>query len=242
MGSFLRSQSISKLLVGLNILAIQATAAGSEFGVSGDLSLATDYVFRGVSQTMSSAAAQGSITVEHDSGLYGSFWASNVDFTVSGTPVDGANQELDFLLGFDYELSSQSEVSLNWVRYLFPGTLPGFEYNYSEWIGSLAVGERHSMTIAYSPNVFGSGTSGTHYAFATELSLPHEQWLEIELGHYDLQNAYDDSYNYGEISVSGDLTFASWRVGFHATSGKARKIFDERVVRPRVVLTISTEF
>lgn len=230
-------------LVGtLMLIATQEVGADSPFELSGELTLATDCVFRGVSQTMAGPAIYGDLTLEFDSGLFGSVWASNVDFTPEGALGDGAEFEVDLLVGYGYEFSDRAYVSVNWVSYLYPNASPDIDYDYVEWIGSLIVDDRHSLSVAYSTNVFGSRASGTHYDVATRFSLPRDHWLGFSIGHYDLEDSYQASYQYGEVFAEGYVGATTWRIGLNATSNQAQAIFGERISRPRIVLALTTSF
>ena len=59
---------------------------------SASVALATDYVWRGYSQTDEEAAISGSFDYGHSSGLYAGVWASNVDFEDADL-VEEANPE-----------------------------------------------------------------------------------------------------------------------------------------------------
>ena len=67
---------------------------GRKFGWSITLGGTSDYIFRGVSQTLEDPAAQGSIDISYGI-LYAGIWASNVDF--GGAPP--ANAEIDYYVG-----------------------------------------------------------------------------------------------------------------------------------------------
>ena len=58
-------------LLAVACIAIHTASAGAA-EMSADLTLTTDYVFRGVSQTMSAPALQGGLTIEHENGLFAS--------------------------------------------------------------------------------------------------------------------------------------------------------------------------
>ena len=60
--------------------------------VSGSATIASDYRFRGVSQSDQEMAVQGGITVAHESGLYAGVWASNL---AGWGTFGGANMELE---------------------------------------------------------------------------------------------------------------------------------------------------
>ena len=55
---------------------------------SATLTFATDYLFRGVSQTDNKAAVQGSFDYKHPIGAYLGIWGSNVDDYVSKGNVE----------------------------------------------------------------------------------------------------------------------------------------------------------
>ncbi len=81
--------------------------------ISGNVALATDYAFRGVSQTDESPALQGGFDATFgDSGFYAGTWASNINF---GT--GGANLELDVYGGYKTTLGG---VALDFRRDRLP--------------------------------------------------------------------------------------------------------------------------
>jgi uncharacterized protein (TIGR02001 family) len=106
------------------------------FTVGGSLGLATDYLFRGVSQTQTGPAIQGTIDIEHSSGFYIGGFASNVDFAA---PAD-ANIELDGLAGFRFQLFDIN-FDIGGIYYAYPGasdqpfTLNYFEIALKAWSG-----------------------------------------------------------------------------------------------------------
>lgn len=85
--------------------------------VSGAVTLASDYRFRGVSQSDQDIAVQGGVTVAHESGLYGGLWGSNL---AGWGTFGGSNTELDLIAGFRTAVATGSlDVGLTW--YMYPG-------------------------------------------------------------------------------------------------------------------------
>ena len=80
------------LLVG--ILAMPSFAA-----VSANVSFASDYVWRGMTQS-DGPAIQGGFDFEAESGFYAGIWGSNVNFN------DGAGSELDYYAGYGFSRHS----------------------------------------------------------------------------------------------------------------------------------------
>ena len=112
--------SLAALFVGFIPLAAQAQdeAAPSAVTVSGSATLASDYRFRGVSQSDKSMAVQGGLTIAHESGLYVGTWASNLSGW--GT-FGGANMELDLIGGYKAKLGDYAALDVGLTWYMYPG-------------------------------------------------------------------------------------------------------------------------
>ncbi|WBH18306.1 TorF family putative porin [Sphingomonas radiodurans] len=86
--------------------------------VSGSATIASDYRFRGVSQTDREMTVQGGVTVAHDSGVYAGLWGSNL---AGWGTFGGANAELDLIAGYRTKLSDSATLDLGAVWYMYPG-------------------------------------------------------------------------------------------------------------------------
>jgi uncharacterized protein (TIGR02001 family) len=86
--------------------------------ITGSVALVSDYRFRGVSQTDKDPAIQGGVTINHSSGLYGGFWASNLSGW--GT-FGGPNLETDIILGYKSEVTSGLSIDVGVTYYMYPG-------------------------------------------------------------------------------------------------------------------------
>lgn len=114
--------TVAALFVGLSPLAVHAqeedgTAQGP-FTVSGSATIASDYRFRGVSQSDEDMAVQGGLTVNHESGLYVGIWASNLSGW--GT-FGGSNMELDLIGGYKATLGENATLDVGLTWYMYPG-------------------------------------------------------------------------------------------------------------------------
>lgn len=94
------------------------TAPPSAITVSGSATIATDYRFRGVSQSDREMAVQGGITVAHESRFYVGIWASNLSGW--GT-FGGANMELDLIGGYKAKLADNATLDAGLTWYMYPG-------------------------------------------------------------------------------------------------------------------------
>ncbi|RYE71848.1 MAG: hypothetical protein EOP19_31300, partial [Hyphomicrobiales bacterium] len=85
--------------------------------VSGSATIASDYRFRGVSQTNDEMAVQGGVTLTHESGFYAGVWASNL---AGWGTFGGANMELDLVGGYKFDLGDGIlDLGVTW--YMYPG-------------------------------------------------------------------------------------------------------------------------
>jgi hypothetical protein len=91
--------SVAAALAAPGLAAAQTTpaAAPAPSPLTGNLTIASDYRFRGISQTYLGPAIQGGIDYAHPSGLYLGNWNSNVSSNVF---VGGSGIEMDFYGGY----------------------------------------------------------------------------------------------------------------------------------------------
>ena len=217
-----------------------APLAAVELG--GELTVATDYMFRGVSQTMSAPTLQAGIAAEHESGWFGWAWVSNVDFVAPGWPDDGATLEADFAVGYAHDISDVLSVDIEGVAYFFPGTTPEYDYDYTELLLGIELWKQHRLTLGYSSDVFNAGGTGRFYAAASTVDLTSRISVDIELGYYDLSDALDASYAYAETAINFDAGTFQWRISYVTSNDEARALFDESTVRDRLVAAVSVAF
>ncbi len=230
-----------KGLAAIALLGMSASPAGHAEPYA-SITLATDYLFRGVSQTLSGAALQGELGLEDDRGWYGCLWASNVRFVDGAAPDDGARVELNVGGGREFDLTERLSAGLGVTAYVFPGTVPGVDYDYVEWHGTLTLDGRHEANFGFSPDVFGSGEPGRYYAIATRAELPLRLALSVRLGRYDLDNAFGASYGFTEAAVSKLQGDFDWRLAWVSTHGDADALFPESTIGDRLVLALGISF
>jgi uncharacterized protein (TIGR02001 family) len=86
--------------------------------VTGNMTLVTDYRFRGISQTLGRPAIQGGFDYAHESGLYLGNWNSNVS-SAAGYP--GGNLEMDFYGGYKKAFGDFG-LDVGAIYYYYPGS------------------------------------------------------------------------------------------------------------------------
>ncbi len=94
------------------------TAPPPALTTSGSAAIASDYRFRGVSQSDREMAVQGGITLSHESGLYAGVWGSNL---AGWGTFGGANMELDLIGGYKAKLADNATLDVGLTWYMYPG-------------------------------------------------------------------------------------------------------------------------
>ncbi|UUL81502.1 TorF family putative porin [Sphingomonas qomolangmaensis] len=97
--------------------AQEETAPPEPVTVSGSVTLASDYRFRGVSQSDKGFVIQGGATVAHESGVYGGFWGSNL---AGWGTFGGPNLELDLFAGFKTPVGDGGTLDIGATWYMYP--------------------------------------------------------------------------------------------------------------------------
>lgn len=97
--------------------AAATSAPASDWTVTGNMALSSDYRTRGISQTDKKPALSGGFDVSHSSGFYFGNWNSNIDSRY----YNGANIEMDFYGGFKYPVGPVT-FDLGAFYYYYPGS------------------------------------------------------------------------------------------------------------------------
>jgi uncharacterized protein (TIGR02001 family) len=122
-------------LVGLSLLAAIAAAApalaqdapASPFTITGGATIASEYRFRGISQTNKNFALQGTIGVSHESGFYVGTWGSSVDDYIAA----GSDQEIDLYGGYKKTFDGTT-IDGGVLYYFYPGNAKGTDTDFFE--------------------------------------------------------------------------------------------------------------
>ena len=213
----------------------------STFEINANVTLASDYVFRGVSQTMEDPAIQGGFELSHQSGVFAGVWGSTVDFADGGPDDDEADLEVDLYAGYSFPIGKDFSFDGTIYRYVYPGTASGFDLDYTELTGCLHYRESLSATVAYSNDVFGTDRDGIYYRLAGSVPLPYDMGLYATVGHYDLDDAYDESH--ADWSLGIERSFGPFTAGltYYDTNSAGSRIFGD-TADGRMVLSFSADF
>lgn len=222
------------LVFGIIAAATAAPAFAQDVTITGNVALATDYAFRGVSQTDESPAIQGGLDATFgSSGLYVGTWASNINF---GT--GGANMELDVYGGYKFALGGVA-MDVGVLGYLYPGASDdGAELDYWELYAKPSIALSPQFTLGaglyYSPEFTGESGDGFYYevngAFAVSPELSLSGAVGMQTVDTDGFFAGEDDYttwNIGGTYTAAGLGFDLRYVGTDVDNANA---YDDRVI------------
>ncbi|MFZ4759187.1 MAG: TorF family putative porin, partial [Burkholderiaceae bacterium] len=201
--------------------SLASAQAAAPSPVTGNLTIVSDYRFRGVSQTYKLPAVQGGIDYSHASGFYLGNWNSSI----SGNQYpNGAGIEMDFYGGYKFPLGADLTLDVGALYYYYPGAFyngfsgkPNYN-NFELYVGG--VFGPFSAKFFYAISDFfglnettgGKSSSGSYYIdlnYATEI-LP-KLTLAAHLGYQSVSNYSNLTYTDYKIGVTYD--YNSWLLG-----------------------------
>ena len=208
--------------------------------VSGYVTLTSDYVRRGVSQSDADPALQLGVDVGFDNGLIAGVWASSVDNrNQAGQQHD---IELNAYVGFGRDAGERWRLSGFVVAYTYPGMETPFDYDYVEYLVSANYDDRYWLEYAYAADYYGTGNGAWNAEALGEWPLYGAWSLSGGIGHLDLSNLVGAGYTYWQLGISGNAGVADLDLRFHDADRVVPFFSSPKTAKARVVLTLTIPF
>lgn len=214
-----------------------APAAEAAPALTWNLSLTSDYVFRGISQTHFKPALQGGLDYGFgDSGFYVGAWASNVDFDDS----DGPNIELDTYVGWSKDVAHGFNLDLHAVRYNYLGENNAYgSIDYNEYFAKGTWNGIVTFTVAYANDYANSGYSSLYYNLGGTWGVGNGFNLNAAVGHTDFSDS-NGSYNDWNVGVSRQFGPVNAALNYYdATGNVIDTLFGSHRASDSVVLSFA---
>ncbi|MFN3750570.1 MAG: TorF family putative porin [Thiobacillus sp.] len=207
------------LLAGLAGVPAAASAADSPHKLSANVTLTSDYVFRGITQTGGDPAIQGGLDYTHDSGFYLGTWASNVGWLEDFQGYDRGNMEIDVYGGFRGDIGKTGlTFDLGAIQYIYPGDRNGVTKADTTEVYAALGWKWFTVKYSYyvSDEVFGfANADGSDY-----LSIA----ASVPVGETGL--TLGASWGTFRFENNGSQDYDDWKVGAAFDMGKVGKVFD----------------
>lgn len=197
------------------IASAQQAAAPAPSPVTGNMTLVSEYRFRGIDQTYGKPAIQGGFDYSHASGVYLGNWNSNVS---QGAGYPGGNIEMDFYGGWKKAFGDFG-LDVGAIYYYYPGSDAGTP--------GLALFNPHSPTTTNSGTVhnFEGYVGGSwkwislkgFYALSDYFQVPdtkHTYYIDLS-GNYDLGGGWGVNGHVGRLKVKNysEADYTDYKVG-----------------------------
>lgn len=88
--------------------------------LTSNVSLVSDYLYRGISQTGTKPAIQGGFDYARTSGFYAGVWGSSISWISDGALATNAGLELDTYFGFKNSFAGDFSYDIGFLRYNYP--------------------------------------------------------------------------------------------------------------------------
>jgi uncharacterized protein (TIGR02001 family) len=190
-----------------------AAAPQSPHTVTGNLSLVSDYRFRGIAQTFKKPALQGGIDYSHASGVYLGNWNSNVN---EGAGFPAGNLEMDFYGGWKKSWGDWG-LDVGAIYYYYPGTDANAASGTS--FVNPRTGEVHTGSVNNKEIYIGGSWKWLslkyYHAVDDYFSLPGTKGSR----YLDLSGTYDLGNGWGIVGHVGSFKLKHWNIGTDATDG-----------------------
>ncbi|QSI78620.1 TorF family putative porin [Niveibacterium microcysteis] len=230
----------------------RAEDAKAPYTLTGNVMLASEYLYRGIAQTNHKPAIQGGVDFAHESGIYLGTWASNISW-LSDSGGISAPIETDFYGGYK-GTAGDFGYDFGLLQYYYPGTYPdgftspntleGYVAGGYKWItlkGSYAF---TNLFGAKAPN--GDKTSGSYYLEANG-SFPVAEGYNLiaHVGYQSVKGLDDASYTDYKLGGTADALGLTFGLFYSGTNAKGdvgefyHNAYDKDLGAGRVLFSVS---
>jgi len=204
---------LKALAVVLTVGAVPAfaeEAAAPVDPLSFNVSVTTDYRYRGISQTRTKPALQGGADYAFDSGFYIGTWASTIKWIKDGG--GDANVEIDLYGGYKTEIAKGLTLDVGLLQYAYPSNKLSPSANTLEVYGALSFGPITAKYSHSTTNLFGFADSkGSGYLdVSATLDLGDGLTIVPHVGHQSVKHGSQFSYTDYSVTVNKDYAGFIW--------------------------------
>jgi len=175
----------------------------------GSVSIANDYIFRGLTQTNTEPALQAGIEIDHASGFYVGTWGSNINWLHDYVPAVSSSLEIDIYGGYRTKIADTIGLDVGLYEYYYPGDYPGphVDYKLPYTLEGYVALSYSFVSLKYShtfTNLF--GFAGTKHSGYLDLSANYEfvpTWvLNAHIGRQKVDGFSAASYTDYKLGVT----------------------------------------
>jgi uncharacterized protein (TIGR02001 family) len=235
------------------LVAVAAAHHGRAGSFGGSLTLTSDYVYRGISQTCGDPAFQADGHYRTSGGqspsdtFVGLFASKGL-----GDSYCGGASELNAYLGHSFATSRDSSATLTYTHYAYPGGLYGFDsvdYDYDEFGAQWAYQDQLYLTLAWVPNALRytdhsleRGRSAFTYGLQLHHALGARFTLSAGAGYDEVTDPLGAGYAFWNGGIGYAIGAFQFDVSYFGTADIATRRFGTRIAGNRVSVTALWRF
>lgn len=204
--------------IGLGFLSQSAFAAPFDFKVG----VASDYVYRGISQSGEDPAVQASIQFHPSKGWFVRGFASEVESRFGG------NMELEFAGGYQSKLNKDFSYKGELVYSVYTDEENG-DSDYIEGNFSLSYKKFFTALIGHTNDYYGTSDAGTYFEGRFHLPLHDVIKTDVYAGNYSLDDSAGESYSVFGVDAWTHIGEIKFKLSFSDTDLEGTDIADSRI-------------
>lgn len=224
----MRKTFINAAVAAALVAGASGVSLADESPISANVSLVSDYQYRGYSQSNENIAIQGGFDYAHSSGLYVGVWGSSIDW------LDKGGAEVDLYVGFSNDIGDTDfSYDVGVLQYFYPGGEVGGE-DPDTTEAYIGVGWKFlSFKYSYAfTDLFGTKDSdgSQYYDLSADFDIGAGFALGLHVGRQQIEGDNWDSYNDWKVGVSKDYVGLTFGLDYVDTSADDGDNSDERVI------------
>lgn len=215
----------------------------------GNITLTSDYLVRGGSQSNNGPAIQGGLDWDTGVGLHFGVWGSSLNFKDGGQ----ATTEIDWSGGYAGSLGDLLNYDIGAVYYWYPGAPGALSYDFWEAYGKVSRDFGRFILnggVSYSPDIFGGTGPSTYFSAGLTVPITDKLRVSAAAGHSFLAQSNPTPAffpDYLDWNAGARLSVNNWftlDVRYYDTNiaGNCPAPGGKRWCGPKVVAAISRSF
>jgi uncharacterized protein (TIGR02001 family) len=246
--SLLVSSAIAAAVMVPAVVFAQTKAPEPDYTLTGNVSLVSDYRYRGISQTRTKPALQGTVDFAHKSGFYLGTFATNIKW-ISDAGSKG-NLEVDLYGGYKGTISGDLGYDVGLLQYWYPSNdlqkVTTANANTLEAYAGLTYKTYGLKYYNSLTNLFGNPNSKrSGYLDASASYDLGDGWgIAAHIGHQTIRNASQLNYTDYKLGVTKELAGFVFGAAIVSTDADSNfyKVKNKDLGKTTVVLSAGKNF
>jgi len=190
-------KKLTQVMLATGLISAAFAVSAQESPITANVTLTSDYLYRGISQTSGGPAIQGGFDYVSESGFYVGTWASSITFDDS--------IEIDYYAGYTGSLTSEIGYDVGLLYYDYPGQSSD---DFLEAYAVLTYGAL-SASVNYSDDFFAGVGKAAYATLDYGFDLGNDIGLNLHYGYQKFEHTvFGNSDDYSEYNVSLSKAFS----------------------------------